>query len=346
VYVLGNSNDTTEYWKNGVARVLGTGGPGYLSAFAMSVSDTDVYVAGQVVTGFFVSGNLEQAHAVYWKNGVEVVLPDSTGLATASAIYVNESDVYVAGCMFYNFTSTTVFTTLTATYPKGGWVANYWQNGVPVQLPGQSFPGGPQDSTSDIYSEYVSGIFAAGGNVYVAGGSNEYLSGVPSTYQFARYWNQGVATSLVGNLLDSSGGNITERPTTTGIYVSGTDVYVAGTVGGSFPSQAVVWKNGVASILGNGTANSIFVSGSNVYVAGSSLVNGNYEATWWVNGRPTVLSSSPQGSVANSIFVYGGDVYVAGLDVVNDVAYATYWKNGIATHLSRGTGGASAIYVQ
>jgi hypothetical protein len=72
VYVLGYSSDTTEYWKNGVAKVLGVGGPGYQSAFAMAVSDTDVYVAGQVVTGFFVNGDLEQAHAVYWKNGLRL----------------------------------------------------------------------------------------------------------------------------------------------------------------------------------------------------------------------------------------------------------------------------------
>jgi len=201
-----------------------------------------------------------------------------------------------------------------------------------------------------FHQRFVFGIcernIRGGGNIYVAGGSDEYNSGVPSTYQFARYWDQGVATSLVGNLLDSSGGNITELPTTKGIYVSGTDVYVAGVVGGSFPSQAVFWKNGVASIIGNGSANSIVVSGGDMYVAGTSLSNGNYQATYWVNGQPTVLSTSPQGSVANAIFVYGGDVYVAGLDVVNDVAYATYWKNGVATHLSPGTGGASAIYVQ
>jgi hypothetical protein len=83
-----------------------------------------------------------------------------------------------------------------------------------------------------------------------------------------------------------------------------------------------------------------------VYVAGYSIINGVNVATYWVNGQPTVLSTSPQSTVANAIFVSGSDVYVAGVDVVNEVAYATYWKNGVATHLSPGTGGASAIYVQ
>ena len=345
VYVLGSSGDTIEYWKNSVATVLTADGPGTLSAFAMTVSDSDVYVAGQVVTGVS-SNNLEEAHAEYWKNGVGVALPDSTGLATASGIYVNGADVYVVGSMGYFAPSTAVYTTPTAVYPKAGWVANYWLNGVPVQLPGQFFPAGPQNSTVDVYSEYVSGIFVADGNVYVAGGSNEYYSDVSSTYQFAQYWDQGVATSLVGNLLDSSGGNVTERPNTTGIYVSGTDVYVAGVVSGLFTPQAVYWKNGVSSIIGNGSANAIFVSGSDVYVAGYSIINGVNVATYWVNGQPTVLSTSPQSTVANAIFVSGSDVYVAGIDVVNEVAYATYWKNGVATHLSPGTGGASAIYVQ
>jgi hypothetical protein len=344
VYVLGSSGDTTEYWKNGVATVLTAGGSGSLSAFAMTVSDSDVYVAGQVVTGVS-SNNLEEAHAEYWKNGVGVALPDSTGIATAGGIYVNGADVYVAGCMFYSAPSTAVYTTPTAVYPKAGWVANYWQNGVPVQLPGQLIPAGPQNSTVDVYSQYVSGIFVAGGSVYVAGGGNEYYSGVPSSYQFAQYWDQGVATNLDDNLVDSSGSDIIGLPNTTGIYVSGTDVYLAGTVGGSFPTFAVVWKNGVASILGNGTANSIFVSGSDVYVAGASLINTNYEASYWVNGQPTVLSTTPN-TLARSIFVSGSDIYVAGTDIVNGVVYATYWKNGVATHLSPGAGGASAIYVQ
>ena len=203
--------------------------------------------------------------------------------------------------MYYPLQSTTVYTTPTAVYPKGGWVANYWQNGVPVQLPGQSFPAGPHDSTNDLYAEYVSGIFVSGGNVYVSGGSNEYNYGVASSYQFARYWDQGVATSLVGNLLDSSGGNITGSPVTTGIYVSGTDVYVTGVLAGSIPKQAVLWKDGVASILGNGSANSIFVSGSDVYIAGSDVVNGVEYATYWKNGVATHLSPGSGG--ASAIYV-------------------------------------------
>jgi len=152
-----------------------------------------------------------------------------------------------------------------------------------------------------VYSEYVSGIFVADGNVYVAGGSNEYYSDVSSTYQFAQYWDQGVATSLVGNLLDSSGGNVTERPNTTGIYVSGTDVYVAGVVSGLFTPQAVYWKNGVSSIIGNGSANAIFVSGSDVYVAGVDVVNEVAYATYWKNGVATHLSPGTGG--ASAIYV-------------------------------------------
>ena len=343
VYVLGSSGDTAEYWKNGVATVLTTGGNTTLTA--MAVSDSDVYVAGQVVTGVSYN-NFEEAHAEYWKNGVGVALPDSTGCATASGIYVNGADVYVAGSMLYSAPSSVVYTTPTAIYPKAGWVANYWQNGVPVQLPGELMAAGLQNATVDVYSQYVSGIFVAGGSVYVAGGSNEYYGGVPSSYQFAQYWDQGVATNLVGNLFDSSGGNVTQRPNTTGIYVSGTDVYVTGVVSGFFVSQAVFWKNGFATILGNGSANAIFVSGSNVYVAGYSIINGVNVATYWVNGQPRALSSSTQSTVANAIVVSGSDIYVAGVDEENGVSYATYWKNGVATHLSPGTGSAYAIYVQ
>jgi hypothetical protein len=58
-------------------------------------------------------------NAVYWKNGVETVLPHSAANSFASSIYVSGNDVYVAG---YEYD------TGQAKY------AVYWKNGVEVKL--------------------------------------------------------------------------------------------------------------------------------------------------------------------------------------------------------------------
>ena len=116
-------------------------------------------------------------------------------------------------------------------------------------------------------------------------------------------------------------------------YVSGNDVYVAGyeykygyksNGDYDYTSVAVVWKNGIAQHLTDGThdayANSVFVSGSDVYVAGQE----DNLAVVWKNGKVQKLTDGTRYSCANSVFVFDNDVYVTGekdYDVV-------VWKNG------------------
>ncbi|MDR2759973.1 MAG: hypothetical protein LBB78_11405, partial [Spirochaetaceae bacterium] len=102
------------------------------------------------------------------------------------------------------------------------------------------------------------------------------------------------------------------------IFVSGSDVYVAGAAGG----KAVYWKNGRKIALTDGTyeayAYSIFVSGSDVYVAGyendgdQSKYGRNGRTKYWKNGREVILTDGTYEAYAFSIFVSGSDVYVAG----------------------------------
>ena len=145
-------------------------------------------------------------------------------------------------------------------------------------------------------------------------------------------------------------------PNTAGIYVAGSDVYVAGVeaesdpqVSGSLTLRAMYWKNGVANYLttvaqSGAAAASIFVSGSDVYVAGYETLNNYTYATYWKNGVATNLTSNVY-SEASSIFVSGSDVYVAGFEVLNGIKYAVYWKNGTAVKLGANYT-ASSIYVQ
>jgi hypothetical protein len=171
-------------------------------------------------------------------------------------------------------------------------------------------------------------------DVYVAGYE---VNG--SNLDIAKYWKNGTPVTLGGGTYGSWA---------TSIFVSGSDVYVAGREGSATHDIAKYWKNGIAVPLtdgtGDGYASSIFVDGNDVYVAGTeSLASG--VATYWKNGVPVDLTDGTNSAFAWSIFVSGTDVYVAGYEykttqvgpnqyVENPVA--KYWKNGVPTELNDG----------
>ena len=107
------------------------------------------------------------------------------------------------------------------------------------------------------------------------------------------------------------------------------DVYVVGRDG----DRAVLWKNGVVQILGDGRAESVFVSGSDVYVAGRD----GDRAVLWKNGLAQYLTDGSNWAWANSVFVSGSDVYVAGFVAASIGAYgdAVLWKNGMQQNLTK-----------
>ena len=165
-------------------------------------------------------------------------------------------------------------------------------------------------------------------NVYVAG----YENGAP------KMWKNGVSTWVDGNTNGAA----------SSIFVSGTDVYVAGSVG----SLGMIWKNPTNGNSGNSLRNSygassVYVSGTDVYVAGwgpdGSTTVSNPKI--WKNGVETTLRSDVYPAYANSVFVSGTDVYVAGVvRTQNGNLYARIWKNGVATTLLDGRS-ATSVYV-
>jgi len=108
------------YWAKGIATDLNTGydlsspNNNYGQVSAVFVSGSDIYIAGMVETSNQMINN-----AVYWKNGVETVLPSSAANAFASSIFISGNDVYVSG---YEYN---------AGQPK---YAVYWKNGVEIKL--------------------------------------------------------------------------------------------------------------------------------------------------------------------------------------------------------------------
>jgi len=156
--------------------------------------------------------------------------------------------------------------------------------------------------------------FSGGSGVYVAG----YVNGN------AALWKDGKLQRLTNHPPNYN------SATANSVFVSGTDVYVAGTdftdIKNGDTAGATLWKNGVTQRLGsNGSrANSVFVSGGDVYVAGEQ----GMRPMLWKNGVRQKPSEAAQ--LIYSVFVSDNDVYVAGREFVSGVGgRQVVWKNGI-----------------
>jgi hypothetical protein len=241
------------YWKNGNPVYLTDG----ISANSIIVSGNDVYVAGDGAIVYTCPRNAPcmlpvRFVAKYWKNGVPVILSDSTKINSASSIAISGSDVYVAG-----FES--VWSLNTAKYWKNsqpvvlstrqsetnsiavsgndvyvaGWEdfkPTYWKNGIPVKL---------SDETGNANSIAVSGS----GDVYVAGKENT------ATGTVVKYWKNGNPVTLSSKIPSYA----------TSIAVSGNDIYVAGQEVIGTKYCAGYWKNGIwVTLSDKADANAIF----------------------------------------------------------------------------------------
>ncbi len=173
-----------------------------------------------------------------------------------------------------------------------GTQAAYWMNGSKTSLGG----------TNSV----ANGIFVVSGTVYTAGSDNGQND--------AGHWNG-------TNWNDYS----LEAATAEGlsIYVSGSEVYVAGRYSGN---QACYWRDGTKTDLAaSARANSIYISGSTVYTAG--YYNSGLDASYWVG---TTLKPLPRGAftvaIAYGIHVSDGTVYTAGY--LDSPSYkANHWVN-------------------
>lgn len=281
----------------------------------------DVYVAGYTTFANY------KPTATYWKNGVPVLLSDSTtNTSTATCIYVQGTDVYVAG----NISS------LSQEISH----ACYWKNGVINML------------TTDSAS-VANGIVVNGNDIYVTG----------SVTKGAFYWHNGTLTKLsnqfsaTGVGISLQGSDVYIAGHTTGatywknnipvvldsdpnslgiaIAVKGGTVYTAGQATSNVFPIPIYWKDRQAIGFGaatknGGSANDIIIKGNDVYVTG----NNGTPAYYWKNNIPTILTDSSRNVFANSIAVNGSDVYVGGYSIDQNHSVVKYWKNGTAVSLS------------
>ena len=278
----------------------------------------DVYILG-------VEYDKEDNNSVhYWKNGARTSI--ATGpQAWARDITLSTDDVYIAGCItkegdgntsaLYWKNGETVYLTdgtssaeafaicidngVVFTAGKEDGKGKYWMNGQDVSL---EVPEGTDYMT-------ITGIGIVNGDVYISGSIRK------GEYQ-AAYWKNG-EISLLNDTY------------TSGMYISGDDVYISGYSG-------KYWKNGSEVVISNQSSlviESIYVNQNDVYLTSYNNLNTIY----WKNGVPKDLGLNVLGVLPISttgIATVGEDIHIVAYAGYNAYNMAPrYWINGVLTTL-------------
>jgi len=269
VYITGmtftSGKTTAVYWRNGQKIVLAdnasVGGN-----IAISSCGCDVYIPGEVRVSDY------DLRPVYWKNGVQHMLPGSPGFQlTASSIAIHGGNVYVAGYAKKN---------------SADYYGVYWKNDTLHYL---------TDPSSSDFS-IASGIDVKGNDVYVSGYSHFFRIGRPDGTGIATYWKNGTPVVLNGATPSINALNL---PSAIAIN-NGNDVYVTGSIAPADPTlfqvDAAYWVNNVITHfppIDNNTertATAIAFAGHDVYISGTTTPHpsGNPYAGYWKNGNTFV----------------------------------------------------------
>ena len=224
--------------------------------------------------------------AKLWVNGSPHNLTDGIYGSIAYSVFVEGDNVYVAGFEWDE------------QYRK---IAKLWKNGEAQNLT----PGTPNTSAS------FNSVCVSGNDIYVVGEQSG-----DGKRHVAKLWKNGIAQDLTDGVNSAYPFSV---------YVSGSDVYVAGLEYNGQNAFAVLWKNGVSQNLTDGTsfaeARSVYVSGSDVYVGGRE----NNIAVLWKNGVKQ-NNDETHSSEIHSVFGTGNDVYATGVELTGK--YSTIlWKN-------------------
>ncbi|HLS30341.1 MAG TPA: T9SS type A sorting domain-containing protein [Flavobacteriaceae bacterium] len=274
------STDVAKVWKNGTPENL-TDGYDYARANAVFVYDGDVYAAGYESTGAKYIAKL-------WKNGESQNLSDGLENAKAESVFVYEGDVYVVG--------------ITYDYSVDGHNEDskikIWKNGT------------EQDLTNGVNYVDVESIFVDNDDVYVAG--REYNG----TNYIAKLWKNGNAQNLTDGSFNASANSVFVFDGD--VYVGGHDNNFP-----RLWKNGVEIDINYNTNHDGGEINSVYVSGTDVYLAGLLVESNYdntascYKATFWKNQQVEFISAAPSctdNTVMYSVVVDDGQLSVEDFD--------------------------------
>ena len=224
-----------------------------------------------------------------------------------------------------------------------------WKNGEPTKL--------SHNGTDAI----ATAVFVSGNDVYAAGLECVYDNGQdqedPPRY-VGVFWKNGV----ISRFTDLAGKAELE---VNDLFVSGNDVYLVGQDKFGEKPTAMLWKNGIAEPLSDGSntayVSSVFVSGNDIYVVGAEKRNSKEVAMLWTKRGGTCswatkdLTDGSEEAVAFSVYVIDNHIYVVGYEREKNstMANAMLWTKAAdsdtweAKRLSkeRTSAGARSVYV-
>jgi hypothetical protein len=311
------------YWKNGVPTQLLTSGTGNSHAQAITVSGTDIYVAGYANSTDQFSGSSNPGLPCLWKNGVEQLLPIPAGhLGAAQGIAVSGPDVYVVG----------YYVTNDATHSRR---AMLWKNGVDRLM------------AFNTFDSIATGIALDGTDVYVCG--NAVFSGVTC----AVYWKNNIWHPFAGTTVTSRAAAITVDARHN-YYISGGSNGVAcywkNTTLVPLPDDLFFPDSRLNDCI---FYNMLSVDNNNVYVSGvhrtideRTFISNAY----WKNGLPVLVLPPPglglgemDAGALNSIVVINNVVYDELTYDADTGAIGGYYANNVFTSIGTASPGAIAV---
>ncbi|MEI6092727.1 MAG: hypothetical protein WCQ47_03485 [bacterium] len=304
VYVSGQNGSTAVYWQDGTQHNLDNSGIA-ASASGIVVDSGNIYVSG-------TCSDVHNEKACYWKNGTVTILKskdaDDYRETWGRGISVANNNIYVAGYVNYNGTGV---------YGR----AAYWIDNT-ASCTEISDATAPADAKS---------IFVSNGHIYVGGMENH--NGYTG-YEEAVYWDNDSRVLVASNgyiqAISASGSQIytagyeTDVDHNIAIYYIGTQKQTL-----DLPADST-----------SSSASGIYVSGTDVYVSGQYYASNGWVPCYWKNGVRVdlAISSTTDGDYpyTSGIFVKNGDVYVSGgyMSVTSRKKIACYWKNGVKTDLT------------
>jgi len=271
VYITGTTKTdpyeklTAVYWRNRKMTVLADNAiVGSQQNIAVSSCGCDVYIVGAAYIG-------RELKAVYWKNGVQHVLPSRLRQTVANSIVIRGGNVYIAGYARKN---------------SADLYGLYWKNDTLHYL---------TDTLSNYSIAY--GIDVKGNDVYISGYSHFVNRELVGGTAVATYWKNGMpvllngATPTIGLTIGLNDPNA--------VAINNGNIYVTGDISAPAPARldAAYWVNNMINHFppidneDGKAASFIAFAGHDVYISGTSYKRtGNLYAVagYWKNGNAFV----------------------------------------------------------